>query len=137
MRLTQLHFEARVLFKLTKQLGNASGYSFDGLKYLLRTQFSARIEFYGYFWAMVTLILLNVSWVTLGILTILFFILIAVEALNTAIEVIMDRISPEISDTAKHAKDLGSFAVFCMITVNTVFFIVSILQSRPVQSLLS
>ncbi|WP_424540689.1 diacylglycerol kinase [Sinorhizobium medicae] len=30
------------------------------------------------------------------------------EAVNTAIEEIIDRISPEVSDTGKHAKDLGS-----------------------------
>jgi diacylglycerol kinase (ATP) len=36
-----------------------------------------------------------------------------VEALNTAIEELVDRVSPEVSRTGKHAKDLGSFAVFC------------------------
>lgn len=51
---------------------------------------------------------------------ILFLSLIAVEALNTAIEEIVDRISPEISTTARHAKDLGSFAVLCLIAANIV-----------------
>jgi diacylglycerol kinase (ATP) len=37
------------------------------------------------------------------------------EALNTAIEELVDRVSPELSQTGKHAKDLGSFAVFCML----------------------
>ncbi|RYH00084.1 MAG: diacylglycerol kinase [Alphaproteobacteria bacterium] len=51
---------------------------------------------------------------------VLFLTLIAVEALNTAIEEIVDRISPEISTTARHAKDLGSFAVLCLIAANVV-----------------
>lgn len=51
---------------------------------------------------------------------VLFLVLVAVESLNTAIEEIVDRISPEISTTAKHAKDLGSFAVFCLIAANTM-----------------
>ncbi|WP_312222852.1 diacylglycerol kinase [Rhizobium rhizoryzae] len=42
-----------------------------------------------------------------------FLIVVALEALNTAIEEIIDRISPEFSATGRHAKDLGSFAVFC------------------------
>ena len=42
----------------------------------------------------------------------------ATEALNTAIEEIVDRVSPEISEMGKHSKDLGSFAVFCLITAN-------------------
>lgn len=46
-----------------------------------------------------------------------FLIVIAIEALNTAIEEIIDRISPEISATGRHAKDLGSFAVFCALLV--------------------
>ncbi|OJF89630.1 hypothetical protein AX761_24265 [Rhizobium sp. 58] len=60
---------------------------------------------------------------------ILFLTLIAVEALNTAIEEIVDRISPEISTTAKHAKDLGSFAVLCLITANVLLLCWAMWQS--------
>lgn len=48
-------------------------------------------------------------------LVVVFLILCAVEALNTAIEEIIDRISPELSTTGRHAKDLGSFAVLCLL----------------------
>ena len=41
--------------------------------------------------------------------------LIAVEALNTAIEVLVDHLSPGWSAFAKDAKDLGSLAVACVI----------------------
>lgn len=54
---------------------------------------------------------------------ILFLLLIAIEAVNTAIEEIIDRISPEISETGKHAKDLGSLAVFCLIAANSILFV--------------
>lgn len=42
-------------------------------------------------------------------------VLIAVEALNTAIEVLVDHLSPGWSQFAKEAKDLGSLAVACTI----------------------
>ena len=42
-------------------------------------------------------------------------LLIAVEALNTAIEVLVDQLSPGWSAWAKEAKDLGSLAVACVI----------------------
>ncbi len=45
----------------------------------------------------------------------------AAEALNTAIEVIVDHISPEWSEMAKQAKDLGSAAVFCLLVCNGVW----------------
>ncbi|MBB6182349.1 diacylglycerol kinase [Pseudorhizobium flavum] len=49
---------------------------------------------------------------------VLFCLLFAVEALNTAIEVIVDRVSPEYSSFAKDGKDLGSVAVFALLVAN-------------------
>lgn len=54
---------------------------------------------------------------------ILFLVLLAFEAMNTAIEDIVDRVSPEVSLTAKHAKDLGSFAVLCLLVSNGLLLI--------------
>ena len=42
-------------------------------------------------------------------------VLVMVEALNTAIEVLVDHLSPGWSQFAKDAKDLGSLAVACTI----------------------
>lgn len=42
-------------------------------------------------------------------------VLVAVEALNTAIEVVVDHVSPGWSQAAKDAKDLGSLAVAMVI----------------------
>ena len=52
-------------------------------------------------------------------------LLFAVEALNTAIEEIVDRVSPEFSSVGRHAKDLGSFSVFCLLLVNGGFVLYS------------
>ena len=57
---------------------------------------------------------------------VLMLVLFAVEALNTAIEELVDRISPEISTVGRHAKDLGSFAVFCLLCANGLFVLWSI-----------
>lgn len=51
----------------------------------------------------------------------LFMITFAVEALNTAIELVIDRTSPEISSYGKNAKDLGSFAVMCLLIANAIY----------------
>lgn len=55
------------------------------------------------------------------VLGVLMLALLAVEAINTAIEEIVDRISPERSDTARNAKDLGSFAVLCLLAANALY----------------
>lgn len=52
---------------------------------------------------------------------VLMLLMFCVEALNTAIEELVDRISPEISTVGRNAKDLGSFAVFCLIVANAAF----------------
>ena len=55
--------------------------------------------------------------------------LLLAEALNTAIEEIVDLVSPEWSLAAKHAKDLGSFAVFSMLCLNGIFALFVILTT--------
>lgn len=60
------------------------------------------------------------------IFVVLMLLLFCVEALNTAIEELVDRISPEISTVGRHAKDLGSFAVFCLLCVNGLFVLWSL-----------
>lgn len=52
---------------------------------------------------------------------VLMLVLFCVEALNTAIEELVDRISPEISTVGRNAKDLGSFAVFCLLVANGLY----------------
>lgn len=56
-----------------------------------------------------------------GVFGILWLLLIAVEALNTAIEAIVDHVSPHWSEAARDAKDLGSLAVMALLCANAVF----------------
>ncbi len=43
-------------------------------------------------------------------------ILLSVELLNTAVESVVDLVSPDWHPLAKRAKDLGSAAIFCILT---------------------
>ena len=65
----------------------------------------------------------------IGISMLLLGLTIVTEALNTAIEEIVDLVSPEWSLAAKHAKDLGSFAVFSMLCLNGIFALFVILTT--------
>ncbi|MCU0826285.1 MAG: diacylglycerol kinase [Tabrizicola sp.] len=56
----------------------------------------------------------------LGLLA-LGLLLVAVEALNTALEVLVDHLSPGWSAFAKDAKDLGSLAVACTIGLVLIY----------------
>ncbi len=52
---------------------------------------------------------------------ILFCAMLAAEALNTAIETVVNHMSPEWSEMGKDAKDLSSLAVGLMIVANLVY----------------
>lgn len=89
---------------------DAAGYSLAGFRRLW-AETAARLEILGaalaglaFWWAGAAL------WHWLVGAALLALVL-AVEALNTAIEVLTDRLSPEWSQMAKDAKDLGSLAV--------------------------
>lgn len=125
-----------MLIKAYKQMANAAGYSVEGLVFMLRNEFAARLELYIFFWAMVVFALLKVPFVSFMIAGILMLILMAMESLNTAIEAIIDHISPEISSVGKHAKDLGSFSVMCLLFVNMIYVFYVIFTSNFVQGLL-
>lgn len=53
----------------------------------------------------------------------LVLLLIVVEALNTALEVVVDHLSPGWSEFARDAKDLGSLAVACAVGINLVYLL--------------
>ena len=55
------------------------------------------------------------------ILLVLFLALIAAEALNTAIECIVDHLAPHWAEFARDAKDLGSLATMCLLGAVGVF----------------
>ena len=61
------------------------------------------------------LALAGATWIEYCILLVLFFALIAVEALNTAIECIVDHLASDWQEFARDAKDLGSLATMCRI----------------------
>lgn len=92
----------------------AAGYSAAGLRRLAReSAFRQELAFIA--GLLVLFLVLGASLPqVLGLLA-LGLVLVAVEALNTALEVLVDHLSPGWSQFAKDAKDLGSLAVACTI----------------------
>jgi len=111
------------LFKVMAKAIDSGRNSWDGFTFLFRNELASRIEVYGFIWTLGLFWLVGAPLISYFIAAALFLLLIATESLNTAIEVIIDRISPEISDVGKQAKDLGSLAVFCLLAINSVYFI--------------
>jgi diacylglycerol kinase (ATP) len=90
----------------------ALGYSLDGLKTAYRGESAFRQEFWvavvlipGAFWV-------GHNWMEVGVLCGSVLLVLIVELLNSGIEAAIDRVSFELHDLSKRAKDLASAAVF-------------------------
>lgn len=105
-----------------RRLLAASRYSLQGLVRLWREE-AFRTEVAAVLPGLALLAFLGAGAIDYLIFAVLMLLLFAVESLNTAIEELVDRISPEISTVGRHAKDLGSFAVFCLLMANGLFML--------------
>jgi diacylglycerol kinase (ATP) len=98
----------------------AAGYSLGGLRRLSReSAFRQEVALVAGLLVLLAVFGASVAEV-LGLLA-LGLLLVAVEALNTALEVLVDHLSPGWSQFAKDAKDLGSLAVACSIGVVLIY----------------
>jgi Diacylglycerol kinase len=106
---------------ISKRL-KAAQYSMQGLARLWSEE-AFRTEAYAFIASLTVFLMVAARGVDYLIFTSLMLLLFCVEAINTAIEELVDHVSPEISQVGKNAKDLGSFAVFCVISINALFVI--------------
>ena len=100
----------------------AASYSRAGLRRVMRES-AFRQEVAGGALALIALIVLGASAGEIAGFVAIWLGLATVETLNTALEVVVDHLSPEWSEFARDAKDLGSLAVALMIGANTVYFL--------------
>lgn len=110
-----------------KHVFAATSYSIGGIKRLWgETAFRHEVLLY-----LIVMIVFTIIGATLGefiAASILALALIATEALNTAIEAVVDHISPDWNEFARDAKDLGSLAVMCLLIANGLFLAYVLIQ---------
>ncbi len=109
--------------KIIKKLYDSFLFSIDGFKYAIKHDMSIRIETVLLPIAIFVLFFTSLD-VLVKVIVLQSLILIYIaEVFNTAIEAIVDRISPEKHELSKAAKDLGSLAVFLATLSAFVLFI--------------
>ena len=101
-------------------------YSMAGIKSALQHEAAFRQDM------MLGIVLVPLSlWLPLDttmkvLLNVIWLLLLTTELLNSAIEAIVDMTSPGYHELAKRAKDMGSAAVFMMLTALTVAWAVAL-----------
>jgi diacylglycerol kinase (ATP) len=104
----------------------AAGYSLAGFR-RLSGESAFRQEAVLILGLLVLFLVIGASLPEIAGLLALGLLLIAVEALNTALEVLVDHLSPGWSQFAKDAKDLGSLAVACAIGALMLYALVMVI----------
>lgn len=111
-----------------KKLINSFKYAFKGIGSSLKSERNMKIHFAMMALVIMAGILLNISMWEWIICFILFGLVISLEMVNTAIEIIVDMVSPEYNLKAGHVKDIAAGAVL----VNAIVaFIVGLLIFLP------
>ena len=104
-------------FRGPKQLWNAFRWSMQGLRAAWRHEASFRLE------AMLAVVLIPLGlWLGDGgveklLLVLTPMLVLSAELLNSAIEAVIDKVSPEFNELAGRAKDMGSAAVFVLLVL--------------------
>lgn len=103
------------------RLARAFGYAGQGLAYLFRSQRNARIHAFVTAVALAAAVWLQLTATQWAVLALTIGFVLAAEALNTAVEAVVDRASPEHHPLAKIAKDTAAGGVLiAAITAVTV-----------------
>ncbi|MBU1365213.1 MAG: diacylglycerol kinase [Gammaproteobacteria bacterium] len=94
-----------------RRLINALGYSRDGIAAAWRNEAAFRQEILLAAIALPLAFYLGKSGVERALMIASIVLVLIVEILNSAVEAVVDKASPEKSELAKRAKDMGSAAV--------------------------
>lgn len=93
----------------------ATSYSFQGLKAAFCGEAAFRHDLLLAAFQTVLAFVLPLGLVNRMVLVCLGLVLLGVELLNSALEAVVDLVSPQWNPLAKRAKDMGSAAVFCLL----------------------
>ena len=96
--------------------------SLSGLRFALKNEEAFRQEIILYILLLILLFFLPISLLFKIILLVVNTIVLLVELINSAVEAIVDMVSPEYNKFAKHAKDLGSAAVLMSLALAIVLW---------------
>ncbi len=95
-------------------------FAFEGIKAALKEEPNLRIHFILAFIALTAAFLLDFSAIEWLILAFTISLVLILEFLNTALEALVDLVSPEVKPRAKTAKDVSAAAVFLAAALSVV-----------------
>ena len=110
------------------RLVRATGYSIQGLVQAARTESAFRQELALALVLLPAAFWLGRTWIEVALLAGSVVLLLIVELLNSAVEAAIDRVSYEMHDLSKRAKDYGSAAVLLALLLTTGIWCAALYQ---------
>ena len=111
-----------------RRMSRAARHSVDGLAAALRSKSAFRQECLGAAILLPLAFWVGQSWVETSLLVATVMLVLIVELLNSGIEAAIDRVSLELHDLSKFAKDLASAAVFLSILLCSGVWVTALFQ---------
>ena len=112
-----------------KRILKAFIYSYEGFKASFKTEAALRQDLIVCVIGLIAVIFLPTSLFTKAILISSLIFILLMELINTAIEVVIDRISDDYHELSKKAKDIGSLLVLLSF-VNAVIIWLAVLAQE-------
>ena len=102
---------------------NAAGYSWLGFKAAYKNEAAFRQELWLCILLLPAALYFGETLLDKAILISSLLFILIVELINSAIEAVVDRIGDEVHELSGRAKDMGSTAVFIVITMTVVIWV--------------
>ena len=103
-----------------KKLFDSFGYAFRGMFFLLKEERNMRIHVFAILVVTVAGIFLGLTAVEWSVIALCIGSVISAEMMNTAIELLVDLVSPEFNKKAGEIKDIAAGAVLLTAIIATV-----------------
>lgn len=110
-----------------KRIVNATRFSLAGLRAAYRHEQAFRLELLVFVFVVPAGLWLGETGVQRALLIGSWWLVLIVELLNSAMELLVDRLWPERNELAGRAKDMGSAAVFCAIVLSATVWLLVLL----------
>ncbi|OWQ48726.1 diacylglycerol kinase [Roseateles sp. L2-2] len=107
---------------------HAAGYSWDGLRAAYRGESAFRQETWLTIIGIPLAFWVGRDWVQVALLAGSLILVLIVELLNSAVEAVVDRVSFELHDLSKRAKDIASAAVLLSLVLAGGIWLAAIWQ---------
>src|SRR5438309_8628236 len=111
------------------------GYAFEGVAYIVRTQRNARIEVVVAIAAVLLAAWLGISSIEWAVLALTIALVLALEWINTSLELAVSLASPERHPSAKAAKDVAAacvlLAAITSVVVGLLLFVPRLVSRFP------